>query len=392
MTDVAVAAGGADWEREVVAGLERVAGLQLVRRCVDLEDLLALVDTGAITVALIDPRVPGLDLDAVDRLNRAGVRVAEVRSGAGGGTAPVPPSPSAAAIGITDAVDPGRLSVLGTWSAPSVDDGESSAASPASAPGRLIVVWGPEGAPGRSTVALTLAAATAAAGESTVLIDADTRGGSLAQQVAVLDEVAGLLAACRSANEGRVDQVADHLLSLDDRLHLLTGIPRADLWPQVRVAAVEQVVRRLRREHAVLVADIGPGLGSGEAVPERSRDQVGLHLLHEADQVIVVGRADPVGLSRVIRALAELREAVPGVEPLLVLNHARSTIGWRDAEMRATVRRLSGIEPSVFLPSDQAALDTALVHGRTPRRAAPSSPFVARVEALVTSHLVASAS
>ena len=43
--------------------------------------------------------------------------------------------------------------------------------------GRLVAVWGPTGAPGRTTVATYLACELAGLGVSTVLADADTYGG-----------------------------------------------------------------------------------------------------------------------------------------------------------------------------------------------------------------------
>jgi Mrp family chromosome partitioning ATPase len=47
--------------------------------------------------------------------------------------------------------------------------------------GRVIAVWGPKGAPGRTTVALNLAFEAAPLAGETLLVDADTYGGSIAQ-------------------------------------------------------------------------------------------------------------------------------------------------------------------------------------------------------------------
>ena len=71
--------------------------------------------------------------------------------------------------------------------------------------GRVIAVWGPTGAPGRSTVATGIAVEAAAAGVPTLLVDADVYGGVLASAFGLLDESPGLAGACRQAANGRLD-------------------------------------------------------------------------------------------------------------------------------------------------------------------------------------------
>src|SRR5699024_11795478 len=69
---------------------------------------------------------------------------------------------------------------------------------PAAGAGRMIAVWGPTGAPGRSTVAVNLAAEAAASGRETVLVDADAYGPAERRILGVLDEAPGLVAAARA--------------------------------------------------------------------------------------------------------------------------------------------------------------------------------------------------
>jgi MinD-like ATPase involved in chromosome partitioning or flagellar assembly len=365
--DVVLAADGASWEAAAIREIEASAVLRLVRRCVDVADLLAVAETDLATAALVTADLVGLDADAVYRLEHAGVRVAAVESD----------DELCHALGIDRTLRLGSLDVVAR-------DAPVPRHAPQEDRAPLIAVWGPAGAPGRSTVALGLASAAAAQGVDTVLIDADTYGGSLGQALSVLDDVSGLVAACRAANTGRATEAADHLLAIDPKLRLLTGVPRADMWQQVRTGAFELVLARLRAVSELLVVDCGFSLepGTGHA---GHRNQSTLQVLDQADAIVAVGRPDPVGLARLVRGLHDLAETVPGRVPTLVVNMTRTSLGWREREIDATLRRLTGIVPTTYLPFDQSGLDLAAVSGRAPREVAPSSPFVTRIEVLARS-------
>ena len=82
--------------------------------------------------------------------------------------------------------------------------------------------------------------------------------------------------------------------------------------------------------------------------------------------MVVVGTADPVGLSRLARGLVELREAV-GPRPVhVVVNRMRASLGLGRARRGRAWWRGSPASPGVhFLPDDRPAVDRALVAGRT---------------------------
>lgn len=369
--DVVIAAGDAPWEGDAIREIDASPVLRLVRRCVDIADLLAVAQAERAAAAIVSPLLPGLDIDAVHQLERAGVRVAALG----------PDAAQCAERGI------GRILHLGALDEIAHDVPDA----PVATPGRrapLVAVWGPAGAPGRSSVALGLAAATAARGVDTVLVDADTYGGSLGQMLGVLDEVSGLVAACRAVNNGKAREVGDHVLEIDPGLRLLTGLPRADMWAQVRPAAFEGVLDHLRSGAELVVVDCGFSLEPGVSAAA-ARNQTTLQALDQADVVVVVGRPDPVGLARLVRGVHDLAASHPDCTPVVVVNMMRSTLGWSEREVRATVLRLTGIEPLVHLPHDPSGLDLAIVSGRSPRLAAPSSPFVARIEVLA-SHVLTS--
>ena len=401
---VLTAVSGAVWEAELVAAWERGdLGVTVVRRCVDLADLLATVTTGTARAALLSADLRRLDREALTRLAAAGVaavglvppgdeeaerrlRQLGVRT-----VLPTDAGPAAIAAAVLEAVDagapePSRSAVADPRAAlPELADRDLGVAVPEQAAGergRVVAVWGPTGAPGRTTVAVGLAAELADLGVATLLVDADVYGGVVAQVLGLLDESPGLAAACRAGNNGALDLpgLARLSRSVTPTLRVLTGIARADRWPELRPAALEVVLDLARDLAAVTVVDCGFALEQDEELAYDTlaprRNGATLAVLAEADVVLAVGSGDPVGLARLVRGLAELDEAVPGLSPRVVVNRARPSAvpGHAAQEVRAALARYAGVQDAVLVPHDVAGLDRALAAGRTLVEAAPDSP------------------
>jgi MinD-like ATPase involved in chromosome partitioning or flagellar assembly len=107
------------------------------------------------------------------------------------------------------------------------------------------------------------------------------------------------------------------------------------------------------------------------------RNGATLAALELADLVLVVGSADPVGMQRLLRGLTELRELELAAPVWVVLNRVRtgSIAGKPEAELDAALRRFAGRAPSAYLPDDQAAVDRALMAGKTLAEVAAGSPL-----------------
>jgi Flp pilus assembly CpaE family ATPase len=238
-----------------------------------------------------------------------------------------------------------------------------------------VAVWGPAGAPGRTTVAIGLAEEAARLGMPTLLADADPYGGTVAQALGLVDGTAGLALASRDAVAGRLDTVrlAQRSRQLRPRLRVLTGLSRPDRWRELRSAGLPAVLDQARRLSALTVVDCGFCLEQDDEVVGPHRNGATLTVLAAADTVLCVGAADPIGLDRLTCGLDALREALPGVVPLIVANRItrRSTSG----EVAAALRRWGGVGASAHLPSDPAALDTAARAGASLADVAPTSPL-----------------
>ena len=202
----------------------------------------------------------------------------------------------------------------------------------------------------------------------TILVDADPYGGSIGQQLGVMDEVSGLLAAARLATAGQLEERFSTVQrGLDHRLSVVTGLPRPDRWTEVRSGTVEHLLE-LGRTHGDVVVDTGFSLESdpaGDLGGRPGRNQLTLGALEVADDVVVVGAADPVGLSRLARGLVDLREVLGDRPVHVVVNRMRPTLGWSEKEVAGMVAGFARLAGLAFLPDDRTSVDRALVAGRT---------------------------
>lgn len=381
-----LAAGRESWESDLVRAASQAPGVSLVRRCVDVPDAVATAASGQVGVALLSLQLPGLDASVVERISECGVQAVAV----------APPghhddTTLAYALGIRWVVSADRLDqlsdVVEEADHQQEPNGRPGALTP-SGSSRTITVWGPTGAPGRSTVALGVASEVAHLGVPTLLVDADVYGGSIAQMLAILDEVSGVLAASRAANDGRLGaaELREHVRSVGPNLQVLTGIPRADRWPGLRTSALRTVLEVARELVAVVVVDVGFNLEVDESLSFDTqaprRNGATLVALEQADRVVVVGSADPLGLTRLTRGVFDLRESVPGADAALVVNKVRPSLGWSRDQIADTVERFTGARPAGLLPLDQGAVDLAWSRGQTLAECAPDSALRKELAAL----------
>ncbi|MCT1479928.1 P-loop NTPase [Microbacterium sp. p3-SID336] len=274
--------------------------------------------------------------------------------------------------------------------------GPASASVAPSAPHRVTAIWGPQGAPGRSTVAIQLAVELARTGRTTALVDADTAAPSLALLLGLGDDAPGIAAACRRAESGGLDaaeltRLAVRLGAGGVELDVLAGINRPSRWPELSSTRMHAALSACRAWTEETVVDVSASL---DADDEATYDVVGPRrhaatsaVLCEADLVVAVASADPVGISRFLRDHAEVRRLI-GTTPIrVVVNSVRPGPLGIDArgQVRRTLERFAGITDVTFLPFDQRAADAALLHARPMADVTPRSALVAAVRRLAVS-------
>lgn len=385
MIDVIVAVD-VEYEGAVVAAVSALRDARVVRRPADETELLALVAGGTGHVVILSRWFPGIDADVVARMRDAGARIVgfgddEALFARWGIGHTLPPGSDAARTGtvLRDCAD-------AIQAPPRPADPPRTAPDPQRT-GEITAVWGTGSSPGRTTVALVLAHLAARAGGRTTLVDADTVSSSLTPALGLLDEAPQLAALCRLVVAGAAhdpELVADRLVEIEPGFEVVTGLARAERWPEIRAGVLTEVLDRLAARADRIIVDVSDRIDPDDpyADPHYDRHQATRAVLDRADRVVLVATADPVGLQRLVRRLESDRVQRHRDRLVVVVNRVRASAVGPDPEarIRSVLSRFAGVEDLVLLPDDPAAIDAAVLVGRSPVEVARRSPFVRAVE------------
>lgn len=256
--------------------------------------------------------------------------------------------------------------------------------------GRVIVVWGPAGAPGRSTIAVELACELSRDGRRVALVDADSHAPSIAMMVGLADEGPGFAAACRQSERGSLSAAELERISLPlGEVEVLTGINRPGRWPELSATRVTSTLDQCRTWVTDTVVDVAASLERDEEIVSDldgpRRNAATIAALAAADVVIAVVSADPIGVARFVRAHAELRATIGATPVHVIVNKARSTTLGLDArgQVRRTLEHYTGVGALWFVPLDAKAVDAGTLAARPIGHIAARSAFSGAIRRFV---------
>ena len=256
--------------------------------------------------------------------------------------------------------------------------------------GRIVLVWGPHGSPGRSTVSASLAHGLAASGGA-ILVDADVEAPSLVQLLGMPEDSSALAGAARLATHGRLDAESFQrvLAPVGGGLSLLGGLGRSGRWRELPPASMTEVWAQCRRAAAWTVVDVAGGPVDDDVddfTLEPGRGAVTADLVSHADVILVVGGADPVGVRRLLQLLDEVGSSMsPTGRVEVIINRVRASAAGPSPQhaLREALARFGGLEDIVLLPDDAATADACLLRGCAVLEGAPTSALGKALSALV---------
>lgn len=409
MTRVVIAAPSIGQEPELVRSAP-AAGVTVVRRCVEAADLLAAAVAAPDAVVVVCAGLPRLSPEIVDTL---GDRVVGLAVGPDSATAltdagveslvAVGDTPAAtwkAVLGAarSDPVGGSTRAPAGVWSAGAwmgdpAEPGARHAVAEASPPrrrdGSVVAVWGPAGAPGRTTVALSLADAWAVGGRSVCVVDADTYAPSVALWLGLDDAASDLVVAARCAQNRSVAGAALAAAARPVRGSLVAigGLAATSRWPELPPAALDRLWSAAREAFDVTVVDVGFCLERepGDGLMTLPRNAAATTAIDACDVVVCVADACDLGAARLAAAWPELVALAPGRPRVVVRNRARTgSRAWRQAMTACGVDA-----PVVELPADPGALAACWGRAQTLGEGARRSRLRRAVESLASTCLPA---
>jgi MinD-like ATPase involved in chromosome partitioning or flagellar assembly len=200
----------------------------------------------------------------------------------------------------------------------------------------VIAVTGGAGAPGRTTVAINLAAALGSVAAS-VLVDLDLCSPAVA---AYLDRdptrnICTLAHAVREGSASWTRELADELQPLTNATpsaNVLCGPPKPEMRASISPSIVHSLVAELAHCHRYVILDVGPQLLGTDTTAATHRVALG-----SAAHILFVASSDVVGLWHAATGLKQLEQQidVPPDSIHLVLNrydprhhHPVSEIEW----------------------------------------------------------------
>ncbi len=359
---VAVAPPRTEWITRLAAwSNEGTVGVEVVR-CVSIEELRARLDSmQRFSAAIVDESMIGLDRDLLMTARETGCASIVVTRGIRrrdwetlGASGTINDS-----FGTED-----LLHTLRSWAEPTDRQDLHRRAEPQSIDGvelpaarlaPLVAVVG-AGGTGTSTAAIALAQAFSAT-LAVTLVDASL-DGSLALMLGTNELVPALqqlVEAHRLATPPPEELGCFLHTCPNHQFSLVPALRRHRDWTSLGTHAVGSSITSLRRTCQLLIADIDPDF-EGEAETGSfdigDRNALSRTIVGSADAVLVTGRPDLVGVSRLVRIISDLIEL--GIETdrlqIVMLRSGRSALGSGETR-RGIDQLLRELRPSVVPPS-----------------------------------------
>lgn len=369
MKNVIVALGLVEWESIFVSGLGHpMFGISVQRRCVDGIDIRAAIQVVECHGVIISDATPRIDQDLIAELRERDIPLIAISSDCESWSdqgltmlVQLDAKNPLIALKLVSELLSGKLK-------PIVEATKET--------GLHIAIAGFGGASGRTTTVKELSLQLKQLNLRTVMIDADTYGPSLDQELGLDLGTNGLLELCRvlEKKSAKGQSFADLVTQLRSGLSVVPGLPRVSRWTDLRISALREFWQESKENFDAVVTDVGGILEVDQSMLHETslprRHAASLTALESADITIICARADCVGIARLVRGYLEFHELFAKSSVYVLLWGITSEAQARD--IKSAVSRHTGIESVTCIGLDwelsrQALQQTTFMSAINPR-------------------------
>ena len=308
-TEILLAITDSDWELALGRAISENSLLKIGRRCVDLTEVLTMLEVNEFKIAVISSEVQHLDYEVLTAIkNKDCLTVGVFTEGDLAGASEFTQLGIEKVISFSPNDPAGFIANLVFCANEKLGLGidESKASF---IPG-LIAVWGTAGSPGRTALSIDIATNLNQPQQPCLLIDADVQAPAVAASLGITEEISGISAAIHQAQIGKLNKstLFECIKQDSKKISVLTGILKPDRWIEVRVNGLERLLNFASEQFAHQVIDLGANLPDAQDATYREFESSlkfghSKSVLQLAEKVVFVVKANPLGIIRAAEIL-----------------------------------------------------------------------------------------
>ena len=244
----------------------------------------------------------------------------------------------------------------------------------------LVAFWSAPGSVGRTTTALNLAAC-ASAKMRALVIDLDFVAPSVAllastRDLPSLSTVLHNHQIARRLEESFLREFAPGFTSSPKSFRVLAGLSRPERWQEIEPRLLLDLLNDLAPFVDLIVCDLHASSHKSLAVNAVARS-----VLAQADAVVALANANPLGLSRLLREIHELRSIRPSSESIHVVFNRLLAKNPEPPESAAFVE-LTKLPQPLTIRDDHDAFDLLVARASTKSTLRKRSAYKTDIQAL----------